>query len=63
MSSGGSEVCGKGLNIQLARTKGGGKKEVMNIKKRGPHIGGPLQRGGYILKGGIYCRNNIYAIA
>ena len=40
----------KGFNIQLAKTKGGSKKEVINTKKRGPHIGGPLQKGGYIFE-------------
>jgi len=38
-SSGGSEVCGKGFNIQLEKTKGGGKKEVINTKKEVPTSG------------------------
>ena len=63
MSSDGSEVCGKGFNIQLAKTKGGGKKEVINRKKEVPTSGGLCRKENIHLKGGIYSNSNIYAIA
>jgi hypothetical protein len=37
-------VCGKGFNIPLAKTKGGGKKEVIDNKKRSPHRGTSAER-------------------
>jgi len=53
----------KGFNIQLAKTKGGGKKEVINTKKEVPTSGDLCRKEDIYLKGGIYSKSNICAIA
>jgi len=47
----------------MGKIKGGGKKEVMNIKKEVPTSGGLCRKEDIYLKGGIYSQSNIYAIA